>query len=205
MIASYLSGRFERMDAEDVDLKRREFLVKATAAVGLCGVAAAAVPFVSSMLPSEDVEQAGAPLRVRVSDLAPGQQRTVLWRGKPIWIVRRTPEELASLGLIEDQLRDPDSTVDQQPDYARNRYRSIKPEYLVLIGVCTHLGCVPTFRPDPKSIAPDWEGGFYCSCHGSKYDLAGRVYKGVPAPINMEVPHYAFINDDEILVGVDQA
>lgn len=194
------------MDNENVDLKKREFLVKATSVVGLCGVAAIAVPFIDSMLPSADVEAASEPLRVKISDLEPGQQRTVLWRGKPIWIVRRTPQELATLSMPEvvDQLRDPDSTVDQQPEYARNQYRSIKPEYLVLVGVCTHLGCVPTFRPDAKSISPDWEGGFYCSCHGSKYDMAGRVFKGVPAPINLQVPKYAYINDDEILIGVDE-
>ncbi|MDQ2995075.1 MAG: ubiquinol-cytochrome c reductase iron-sulfur subunit [Pseudomonadota bacterium] len=194
------------MDAEDIDLKKRDFLVKATSAMGLVGVAAVAVPFVSSMMPSDDVEAAGAPLRVKISDLAPGQQRTVLWRGKPVWIVRRTSEELATLTdpAVIEQLRDPESTVDQQPEYARNQYRSIKPEYLVLVGVCTHLGCVPTYRPDPKSITPDWEGGFYCSCHGSKYDMSGRVFKGVPAPINMQVPNYTYINEDEILLGVDE-
>lgn len=194
------------MDAEDtVDLKKREFLVKATSVATAAGVACMAVPFVSSMLPSKDTVAAGAPVRVKVGEMQPGQQLTVEYRGRPVWIIRRTPEALASLDGIESELRDPDSGIEQQPDYARNKYRSIKPEFLVLVGVCTHLGCAPTYRPDQGGITPDWKGGFYCSCHGSKFDFSGRVYKGVPAPINLEVPRYAFVNDDEIIIGVDQA
>jgi ubiquinol-cytochrome c reductase iron-sulfur subunit len=192
------------MESDDVDSKRREFLIKAsTAAMGVVGVVATAVPFVSSMLPSKDVQEAAAPIRVNISQLKPGEQLTVPWRGRPIWIVRRTEEALASLMKDEHLLRDPHSTMDQQPDYARNRFRSIKPEYLVVVGICTHLGCIPTYRPEPHSIQTDWPGGFYCSCHGSKFDMAGRVFKGVPAPINLEVPSYTFLNDAEILIGVD--
>jgi len=188
-----------------IDNKRRDFLVKATTVVGAVGVCAAAVPFVSSMMPAADVRAAGAPVRVDISKLKPGEQLTVEWRGKPVWIIRRTPEALAGLEKIERELRDPKSNVEQQPDYARNTHRSIKPEYLVLVGICTHLGCAPTYRPDKGGISTDWKGGFYCSCHGSTFDLAGRVFKGVPAPINLEVPRYAFINDNEILIGVDKA
>jgi ubiquinol-cytochrome c reductase iron-sulfur subunit len=189
--------------ADDIDQKRREFLIKATATMGAVGVIATAVPFVASMLPSEDVSEAGAPLKVDISQLKPGAQLTVMWRGKPIWIIHRTQQAIASLDKDENLLRDPTSNVEQQPAYARNRYRSIKPEILVLVGICTHLGCIPTYRPDPASIEADWPGGFFCSCHGSKFDLAGRVFKGVPAPINLEVPSYTFMNNSTLLIGVD--
>jgi len=192
------------MDQGDVDQKRRRFLVRATSAASAVGVVAVAVPFVSSMLPSADVRAEAAPVVVDISKLDPGQQLTVQWRGKPVWVIRRTPEALKSLEKDENELRDPRSLVEQQPAYARNRFRSIKPEYLVLVGVCTHLGCAPTYRPEPGTVSSDWPGGFYCSCHGSKFDLAGRVFKGVPAPINLEVPQYAFINDHEIIIGVDE-
>lgn len=187
-----------------IDNKRRDFLVKATSVAGAVGVCAAAVPFVASMMPSADVRAAGAPVKVDISKLKPGEQLTVEWRGKPVWIIRRTPESLAGLKKHENELRDPKSNVGQQPEYARNQHRSIKPEYLVLVGICTHLGCAPTYRPDKGGISTDWDGGFYCSCHGSKFDFAGRVFKGVPAPINLEVPRYAFVNDNEILIGVDE-
>ncbi len=191
------------MEEEEIDEKRRAFLIKASATVGAVGVIATAVPFVASMLPSEDVLEAGAPVKISIGELKPGQQLTIMWRSKPIWIIRRTPEEVQSLALDEGLLRDPNSDVDQQPPYARNRYRSIKPEILVLVGICTHLGCIPTYRPDPNSVQRGWPGGFYCSCHGSKFDMAGRVFKGVPAPINLEVPSYSFIDDNTLLVGVD--
>lgn len=191
------------MSEEDIDEKRRAFLIKASAAMGAVGVMATAVPFVASMLPSEDVKEAGAPVKVDISKLKPGEQLTVMWRNKPIWIVRRTPEALLSLQTDTQQLRDPNSDIEQQPDYARNRYRSIKPEILVLVGICTHLGCIPTYRPDENSVQANWPGGFYCSCHGSKFDLAGRVFKGVPAPINLEVPSYSFIDDNTLIIGVD--
>ena len=192
---------------DKVDVSRRKFLAGATSTLGVVGVAAAAVPFVSSMWPSAAAEAAGAPVKVDLSAMKPGDQVTVEWRGRPVWIIKRTQEALAGLAKLAPELRDPDSTVAQQPKYARNLYRSIKPEYLVLVGICTHLGCSPTYRPDRGGVSPDWPGGFFCSCHGSKFDLAGRVFKGVPAPINLEVPVYAFLNDKEILIGVspDQA
>lgn len=191
------------MAEEDIDEKRRAFLIKATATMGAVGVMATAVPFVASMLPSEEVKEAGAPLKVDISSIKPGQQLTVMWRSKPIWIIRRTQEEILSLKLADPFLRDPNSEIDQQPPYAKNQFRSIKPEILVLVGICTHLGCIPTFRPDPGTVQANWPGGFYCSCHGSKFDLAGRVFKGVPAPINLEVPSYTFIDDHTLLIGVD--
>jgi ubiquinol-cytochrome c reductase iron-sulfur subunit len=189
---------------DDVDKERREFLIRTTAILGTIGLAAAGYPFFRSMFPSVEAEAAAAPIKVDVSQMQPGEQKTVMWRGRPIWIVRRTPEELAELPKIANLLRDPDSRVDQQPSYARNIYRSIKPEFLVVVGICTHLGCIPTFRPEPGSINGNWPGGFYCSCHGSKFDLAGRVFKAVPAPINLEVPPYTFVSDTEILIGTDK-
>ena len=169
--------------------------------MGVAGLAGAAIPFAASMLPSKAVEAAWAPAEVNISEMKPGEQKTIEWRGRPVWIIRRTQEMLNTLYRIEDELRDPDSDVKQQPVYARNRYRSIKPEFLVLVGICTHLGCAPTYRPDKGGVTDQWPGGFFCSCHGSKFDLAGRVYKGVPAPINLEVPPYTFVNDDVILIG----
>jgi ubiquinol-cytochrome c reductase iron-sulfur subunit len=188
---------------EDIDKKRRDFLVKTTLAMGAVGIVATAVPFVSSMLPAADVEEAAAPLKIDISQLKPGDQLTVNWRGKPIWVVLRAQQALDSLVKDETLLRDPTSSVDQQPTYAQNRYRSIKPEILVLVGICTHLGCIPTYRPEPGSVEPSWPGGFFCTCHGSKFDLAGRVFKGVPAPINLEVPSYTFLDDKTLLLGVD--
>jgi ubiquinol-cytochrome c reductase iron-sulfur subunit len=189
---------------DDIDKTRREFLIKATTLIGAVGLVATAIPFVTSMLPSTEAEAAGAPIKVDISQIQPGEQKTVMWRGKPIWIVHRTQEEIDSLNKDSDLLRDPNSDVAQQPPYARNAYRSIKPEFLILVGVCTHLGCIPTYRPEPHSVSSDWPGGFFCTCHGSKFDMAGRVFKGVPAPINLEVPHYAFISDTEIIIGVDK-
>jgi len=192
------------MSADAVDLKRRDFLVKATTAMGAVGMAAVAVPFVGSMLPSAEAESLGEPIKVDIAGMKPGDQLTVEWRGRPVWVIYRTQQALASLKQVEDRLRDPDSKVQQQPEYARNEMRSIKPEYLVLIGVCTHLGCSPTYRPDVGSLDKDWPGGFFCSCHGSKFDMAGRVFKGVPAPINLEVPRYAFLDDKTIIIGTEK-
>lgn len=193
------------VEDEDIDEKRRAFLIKASAAMGAVGVMATAVPFVASMMPSEEVQEAGAPIKVDISKLKPGEQLTIMWRNKPIWIVRRTPEALASLERDTELLRDPNSEIDQQPAYAKNLFRSIKPDILVLVGICTHLGCIPTYRPDQNSIQVGWPGGFYCSCHGSKFDLAGRVFKGVPAPINLEVPSYSYIDNNTLLIGVDNS
>jgi ubiquinol-cytochrome c reductase iron-sulfur subunit len=189
---------------DTVDEKRRCFLRRATCAVGGLGLAATSLPFVEYWLPSADTEAAGGPVKVDLSQLKPGQQLTVAWRGKPVWIVRRTKEMLDTLPKLTSHLRDPNSEVEQQPSYAQNIYRASHPEYLILVGVCTHLGCTPTYRPDVGGISPDWLGGFYCPCHGSKFDLSGRVYTGVPAPINLEVPPYVFLNDHEVLIGVDK-
>ncbi len=188
-------------DESKIDQKRRDFLVKATGALGGVGAACALTPFVASWLPSEKAQAAGAPVQVELKDLEPGQLVTVEWRGKPVWILRRTKEMLEGLPKIDSSLRDPASLVEQQPDYAKNEYRSINPEYLVLIGICTHLGCIPKYKPNVEEFGPHWEGGFYCPCHGSRFDLAGRVFKGVPAPINLQVPPYKFISEHVIVIG----
>ena len=198
------------MTSTATDPVRRRFLVTATAVVGSIGVAALAVPFISAMNPSARARSAGAPVNVDVSKLESGQQITVNWRGKPVWILRRTPQmldDLRSTGFSK-RLRDPDSTIaTQQPDYAQNVYRSIKPEYLVVIAICTHLGCVPSFRPDvaPIDLGPEWPGGYLCPCHGSMFDLAGRVYKAVPTPTNLVVPHYRFVSANQIRIAEDTA
>lgn len=189
---------------DEVDQKRRCFLQCATTAVGGIGLAATSIPFIGYWLPSIDTQAAGAPVKIDLSLLQPGQQLTVPWRGQPIWVIRRTPEMLATLPKLNNELRDPDSKDDQQPLYAQNIYRSIKQEFFVAIGICTHLGCVPTFRPDLGGISPGWPGGFYCPCHGSTYDFSGRVYKGVPAPLNLKIPRYMFLSETEIMIGQDQ-
>ncbi|MGC8731622.1 MAG: ubiquinol-cytochrome c reductase iron-sulfur subunit [Halothiobacillaceae bacterium] len=193
------------MSEQDVDLRRRRFLTGAATVVGGAGVVAAMVPFVSSFQPSAKAQAAGAPVEVDVGKLAPGQMITVEWRGKPVYILRRTEANLASLKALEGNLRDPASEVPQQPGYARNEYRSLKPEIFVAMGICTHLGCAPTYRPEiaPADLGPQWKGGFFCPCHGSRFDLAGRVYKGVPAPTNLEVPPYTFLSDTTLLIGSD--
>lgn len=168
--------------------------------------AAVAVPFVLSMTPSARARAAGAPIEVDISKVEPGMMITVEWRGKPVWIVHRTPEMLASLPKIDGEVADPKSSVKQQPDYAKNEARSIKPEYLVLVGICTHLGCSPSQKlaaGTSEGMGDSWPGGFFCPCHGSKFDLAGRVFKGVPAPINLEVPPYAYLSDKQLIIGSD--
>src|SRR5579872_517912 len=194
----------EHEKEEVIDAARRCFLRRATTVVGGIGVASASVPFISYWLPSKDTEAAAGPVNINISALQPKQQLTVPWRGQPIWIIRRTEDMLATLPQLTTQLRDPDSLEDQQPIYAKNIHRSIKPEYFVAIGVCTHLGCIPNYRPDIASITPDWLGGFYCPCHGSRYDLAGRVYKGVPAPLNLKIPRHMYVSDQEITIGEDK-
>lgn len=186
-----------------IDEERRRFLVTSVCAIGGMGALCAVTPFVASLMPSATTRAAGAPVQVDLSTLEPGQQVTVAWRGKPVWIIRRTPEMLKQLNTHDVQLRDPDSHVDQQPAYARNQFRSINPEYLVLIGLCTHLGCSPKYKPFEPDLGPDWPGGFYCPCHGSRFDLSGRVFKSMPAPINMQVPPYRFVNKHTILIGED--
>ncbi|ROR34780.1 ubiquinol-cytochrome c reductase iron-sulfur subunit [Inmirania thermothiophila] len=194
------------MNRQDrTDAARRRFLVAATGVVGGVGVGFAAVPFVASLAPSARARAFGAPVQVDFAKLEPGQQMTVEWRGKPVWILHRTPQMLQTLAKIEDRLRDPQSLRPQQPLYCRNRHRSIKPEFLIAIGICTHLGCVPTYRPDvaPEDLGPDWPGGYFCPCHGSRYDLAGRVYKGVPAPLNLEIPPHRYLGERVVEIGVD--
>ena len=182
---------------------RRKFLVAATSVAGGIAGAAIATPFLLSMMPSERAKAAGAPVEVDISKLEPGMLMMVEWRGRVVWVLNRTPEMLETLAKLEDQLADPNSEKNQQPEYARNRTRSIKPEILVTEGVCTHLGCSPVFRKDvaPADLGPDWLGGFFCPCHGSKFDLAGRVYKSVPAPTNMVVPPHVYLSDSRLLIG----
>ncbi|MEM7209307.1 MAG: ubiquinol-cytochrome c reductase iron-sulfur subunit [Pseudomonadota bacterium] len=191
---------------DNVAEPRRRFLTQATTVVGAAGAVALLVPFVTSMSPSARAKAAGAPVEVDISKLAPGQMVTYEWRGKPVWIVRRTQELLDTLTELEGDLADPNSAVGQQPEYARNATRSRKPEVLVMEGVCTHLGCSPKFRPEvaPADLGADWKGGFFCPCHGSKFDIAGRVYAGVPAPTNMVVPPHTYISDNVIIIGVDE-
>lgn len=189
-----------------VDPKRRRLLVGGMSAVGGLGAGALGVSMLASMSPSARAKAAGAPVEADISKLAPGQLLTVEWRGKPVWVVRRTEEALQSLISVAGQLSDPESKEEQQPVYAQNGTRAIKDEYLVVIGICTHLGCSPTYRPEiaAPDLGSDWEGGFFCPCHGSKFDLAGRVYSGVPAPTNLEVPPYMYLDDKRIVIGLDE-
>jgi ubiquinol-cytochrome c reductase iron-sulfur subunit len=185
----------------------RRRLVVATAAVGGAGGLAALVPFVSSMLPSERAKAAGAPVEVDISKLEPGQMMTVEWRGKPVWIINRTKEMLATLGPLKDQMADPDSKKPMQPDYVKGETRSIKPEIMVAVGICTHLGCSPTqkFKAGTgEGMEGNWVGGFLCPCHGSTFDFSGRVYKSKPAPDNLEVPPHMYLTDTRILIGEDK-
>lgn len=194
------------MSEEGVNPRRRRLLV-ITSGLGIVGTAFAATPFVLSMMPSARAKAAGAPVEVDISKVEPGQLLTVEWRGKPVWILRRTPEMLKSLTEDTKFLADPKSVIDQQPNYAQNIDRSIKPEYLVLVGICTHLGCSPAQRlvaGAASGLGDDWPGGFFCPCHGSKFDLAGRVYKNVPAPTNLVVPPHAYLSNTRIIIGVDQ-
>ena len=189
-----------------VDLDRRRFLTATATVVGGVGAAFVAVPFLKSWSPSERAQAAGAPVEADISKLETGAMMTVEWRGKPVWVLRRTEKMLAELPSLNDQVTDPRSeTASQQPKYAQNAHRSINPEVLVLIGICTHLGCSPLFRPDvaPADLGPAWKGGFFCPCHGSRFDLAGRVYKGAPAPTNLEVTSYRYLSDSRLLIGVD--
>jgi ubiquinol-cytochrome c reductase iron-sulfur subunit len=188
---------------DSIDEERRRFLLTGTCVLGGIGAACALTPLVSSWLPSAKAQAAGAPVQVDLSRMQPGEQAIVEWRGKPVWIIRRTKEMLDHLSANSSLLRDPDSLADQQPAYAQNLHRSINPEYLVLIGICTHLGCSPKYKPSLQELGPDWPGGFFCPCHGSTFDLSGRVFKGVPAPINLEVPPYHFLNEQTIVIGED--
>lgn len=194
------------MNQDGVDKGRRRFLTATTAVVGGIGAVYAAVPFLASWKPSAKAQAAGAPVEVDISKLQPGQRISPEWRGRPIWIVRRTPEMLDRLKEVGGLLADPGSEKPQQPEYAKNEHRAIKPEYLVVIGICTHLGCSPLYRPEvgAADLGADWPGGFFCPCHGSKFDMAGRVFKSMPAPTNLVVPPYRYINDTTILIGEDE-
>jgi ubiquinol-cytochrome c reductase iron-sulfur subunit len=191
----------EDMSTDETDTSRRHFLAAATTVIGGIGLGLAAVPFIGSWLPSTRAKALGAPIDVDLSKIELGQKVTIPWRGQPIFVVHRTKEEVSELSTLNNLLRDPLSAEPQQPKYITELYRSIKPEYIVLTGICTHLGCVPLYKPTPGSVQPDWKGGFFCPCHGSTYDLAGRVYKGVPAPLNLVVPPYRFISDTVLRIG----
>lgn len=192
---------------ESTGFTRRHFLTVATAVTGGVGIAAAAVPFVSSFRPSARAQALGAPVEVDVSKLEPGALLKVEWRGRPIYILHRTEAMLSVLDEDEAQLADPTSEESVQPSYAQNQHRSVRPKFLVAEGVCTHLGCapLPRFEVGPADLGADWPGGFYCPCHGSKFDLAGRVFAGVPAPTNLTVPPYRYITEGTILIGADTA
>ena len=192
-------------EQEKIDKKRRN-LVIATSVVGGAAGVGAAVPFVASMWPSARAQAAGAPVEVDISRLAPGELAIVEWRGKPVWVFRRSNDMLASLKGMEGQLQDPDSSASQQPEYAENPYRSAQPELMVVEGVCTHLGCSPQMKPaDAKAeMGGDWTGGFYCPCHGSKFDYAGRVFRGAPAPTNLPVPPYTIVSETTLVIGEDK-
>lgn len=194
------------MSNDGINQGRRRFLTGATCVVGAAGVVGAVVPFVGSWNPSAKAKAAGAPVKANISKIEPGQMVTVEWRGKPVYIVRRTQQALDNLEGREE-IRDPSSENSTQPAYVDPQHRAIKEEYLVLVGLCTHLGCAPMFRPDVGAQdlgGAEWLGGFFCPCHGSKFDLAGRVYKGVPAPTNLEVPPYSYESDGVVVIGVDQ-
>jgi ubiquinol-cytochrome c reductase iron-sulfur subunit len=197
----------QEVDGQKVDARKRKFLIAATSAVGGVAVAGVAVPLVMSMMPSARAKAAGAPVEVDISKVEPGMLLTVEWRGKPVWVVNRTPEMLALMAKHDDQLTDPKSEQPQQPDYCKNATRSIKPEYLVAVGICTHLGCSPTYRKEvgAADMGADWPGGFFCPCHGSRFDLAARVFKNVPAPINLVIPPHQYLSDARLLIGVDPA
>ena len=200
----------EILDLNNELAQRRRFLLTATSSLGLIGISGLIVPFIASMKPSEKAKGQGAPVQVDISKLQPGEQITLLWRGKPVWVLRRTPVMLKRLTSVQllSQLRDPESTVQtQQPKFAQNAYRAINSEYFVTIALCTHLGCTPSFRPEiaPEDLGASWPGGYYCPCHGSRFDLAGRVYKGVPAPTNLVIPPYQFLSETVIEIGTSRS
>ena len=199
------SREFSGMSDKDANQCKRQFLVAATTVAGGVAAGAAGVPFVASMLPSERAKAAGAPVEVDLSTLAPGERITVEWRGKPVWIVRRTKEMLESIKANDSNVADPQSNKQMQPAYAKNEMRAIKDEYLVVVGICTHLGCSPVgkFAKQAEAFDSNWQGGFYCPCHGSLFDLAGRVYKNRPAPDNLVVPRHKYLSDTRIVIGED--
>lgn len=184
-----------------VNLTRRKYLILGASALGGIGVGFATVPFISSWLPSAKAKALGAPVDLDISGIEVGQRVTLEWRGQPIFVIRRPKESLDVLSTLSDKLRDPESKVEQQPFYATNLYRSIRPSIFVVIGICTHLGCVPLYKPKKGEVDTNWIGGFFCPCHGSRFDLAGRVFKGVPAPTNLLVPPHKYLNDKILRIG----
>jgi len=194
------------MNEQEKPDKTRRRLIVATSALGGAASLGAAVPFVASMWPSERARAAGAPVEIDISNVVPGELAVFEWRGKPVWVMKRTKEMLDAIKQVDARVSDPKSEVDQQPGYAKNEYRSAKPELMVLVGICTHLGCSPQLKSaEAKAeMGSDWAGGFYCPCHGSKFDFAGRVYKGSPAPTNLEVPPYAYLSETTLVIGEDK-
>lgn len=195
------------MSNDGVNTGRRRFLTAATSVVGAAGAVGVAVPFVGSWNPSAKAKAAGAPVKADISKLEPGQMVVVEWRGKPVYILRRTPQQVEELSSLNQYLKDPTSEISEQPTYVDETGRSINPEYMVFVGLCTHLGCAPKYRPEVGTVdmgGESWLGGFFCPCHGSRFDLAGRVYKGVPASANLVVPPYSFESEKVIVIGVDQ-
>ena len=200
---NYQPGSNENMSETAADPDRRRFLTGTASVLGGIGAGLASIPFIATFQPSARAKAFGAPVEADISRIEPGQQVTFKWRGKPVWIIRRTEDQLSMLDSMDEVLSDPESSSSDQPEFAKNAWRSSNREYLVLVGICTHLGCSPKFRPIPgaEDLGSDWKGGFYCPCHGSKFDLAGRVYAGFPAPTNMQVPPYRYIDDQHILIG----
>ncbi|MBI5659161.1 MAG: ubiquinol-cytochrome c reductase iron-sulfur subunit [Nitrosomonadales bacterium] len=194
-----------RVMTDKVDHSKRRWLLAATTAAGGVAAAGAGAPFVLSLMPSERAKAAGAPVEVDIGAIAPGTMISVEWQGKPVWIVRRTKQMLDLLPKHDAALADPASSVPQQPEYCHNPTRSIKPEILVVLGICTHLGCSPTFRPEvaPPDLGENWSGGWFCPCHGSRFDLAARVFRGVPAPTNLIIPPHKYLGDTKLLIGDD--
>jgi ubiquinol-cytochrome c reductase iron-sulfur subunit len=196
------------MSEQGVDRGRRRFLTTAATVVGGAGVVATAVPFISTLTPSARARAIGAPVEIEIGGIKPGELQRFKWQGKPVWILHRKGDQLGTLPELDGEVRDPGSEEPQQPDYARNEHRSIKPEYLILVGLCTHLGCSPTYVPREEAATyglSDWKGGFFCPCHGSRFDLAGRVYKDVPAPRNLLVPPHQYVGEHRVVVGVDDS
>ena len=194
------------MTASDINKSKRRLLTTAATIAGGAAVIATAIPFIKGMLPSERTKVAGGTVAVNLEKVEPGKQVTIKWRGRPVWILHRTQQMLTNLERLNAQLRDPYSEVEsQQPPYGQNLWRSINPDYFVSVALCTHLGCVPKYRPDisPGDLGSGWLGGYFCPCHGSRFDLAGRVYKGVPAPTNLVIPPHHYSGDNEIIIGVD--
>jgi len=194
------------MSVDGIDTNRRRFLTTTATVVGGAGAVATSIPFISTLSPSAKTKAIGAPVEVEIGDLQPGELKIVLWQGKPVWILRRDETTLEGIKSLDADVRDPSSEEQQQPEYAKNEYRSVKSEYLIVIGLCTHLGCSPTFVEAEDGASHNlsgWKGGFFCPCHGSRFDLAGRVFKGVPAPRNLVVPPHTYLNDTKVLIGDD--